>query len=65
MVLTTAAGHASPVLTTHRAQTVCKFNAAEAAVLVKECFTKFDVYLQMKEKDNSTIADDNVKRTNE
>jgi hypothetical protein len=64
MVLTTETGHASHVLTTLRALTLCKYGAAEAAVLVKECFPNFDVYLRMREKDISNIADDYAKRTN-
>jgi hypothetical protein len=54
MVLTTETGWASPVLTNLRALMVCKFRAAEAIVLVRECFPNFDGYLQMKEKDIST-----------
>jgi hypothetical protein len=45
MVLTTETGHASPALTTLRALIVCKFSAAKAVVLVRECFPNFDVYL--------------------
>jgi hypothetical protein len=55
MVLTT---ETAPVLTTLRALIVCKFSDAEAAVLVRECFPNFDVYLKMKEKDISNIVDD-------
>jgi hypothetical protein len=51
MEITAETGRASPVLTTLRALIVCKFSAAEATVLVRECFPNFDVYLQMKEKD--------------
>jgi hypothetical protein len=41
-----------------------KFNAAEAAVLVKKCFTNFDIYLEIKEKDIFNIVDDYSKSTN-
>jgi hypothetical protein len=64
MVLTTETGRASQVLTTLRALIMCKFNSDEAVVLVRECFPNFDVYLRMKEKDISNIADDYAKRTN-
>jgi hypothetical protein len=64
LVLTTETGRASPVLTTLRVLIVCKFSVTEAAVLVRECFPNFDVYLQMEEKDISNIADDYSKRTN-
>jgi hypothetical protein len=64
MVLTAETGRASPVLTTLRALIVCKFSAAEATVLVRECFPNFDVCLRMKEKDIFNIADDYAKRTN-
>jgi hypothetical protein len=64
MVLTAETSRASPVLTTLRALIVCKFSAAEATVLVRECFPNFDVYLQMKKKDISNIADDYAKRSN-
>lgn len=64
MVLTTEIGRAPLVLTTLKALSVFKFNAAEAAVLVKKCFPNFDVYLWMKEKDISNIADDHAKRKN-
>jgi hypothetical protein len=37
---------------------MCNFSATEALMLAKKCFPNFDVYLQMREKDISNIADD-------
>jgi hypothetical protein len=59
-ILRYATNNRSKLRTSCVDNTECKFNAAEDAVLVKECFPNIDIFLQMKEKDISNIGDDNL-----